>query len=556
MIEGLSNMIGTTHRRRLHPSAYATPKSPRAHLWRQLLGRGRWRTTLSALGLFSLFALVLALVQFATPDLAGNDGYYHIRMAYLLRTAGPKPAFNWLPLTILNATEFVDHHFLFHVLLIPFSFGDLRLGAKIASVIFPALTFLSVWWLLRGQRVPYPGLWSIGLLIVSEAFIYRMSMARAQSLSLGVLVLALHWLLTGRHRRLLPLAFLYVWLYNAFPMLMLIAGAYVAARWMVDRRLEWRPLAYTGLGLGLGVIINPYFPANLLFIYHHLGAKIFDPTAIKVGSEWYPYDTTQLAENSGLALVAFVAGIVALGLHSRRMRTNTASSLFVTMVFGTMLFKSRRFVEYFPAFALIFCAMAWSPLVRDWLERKATTAGAHRHAAGGSSRNRGRGLERMDQRLILVGLMVLALLAGIYFNLGPSRHSLQRSKPYQLFAGAADWLQANTPFASRVFQTDWDDFPRLFFYNTHNTYTLGLDPTYMQLHDADLYELWVDISKGRVEHPSLSIARQFGAAYVVTDLKHNGFLRKAADDPGLLEVYRDDDAAVFQLVVDTSDKER
>jgi hypothetical protein len=80
-------------------------------------------------------------VQFSTPNLPDNDGYYHIKLAEIMRTEGLKPAFPWLPLTILNAREFYDHHFLFHVALIPFTFDDLRLGAKFAAVIFAALAF-------------------------------------------------------------------------------------------------------------------------------------------------------------------------------------------------------------------------------------------------------------------------------------------------------------------------------------------------------------------------------------------------------------------------------
>ena len=54
------------------------------------------------LALFTVFILGLGLIQFATPNLVGNDGYYHIKMAYILRTEGLKPAFDWLPLTVLN----------------------------------------------------------------------------------------------------------------------------------------------------------------------------------------------------------------------------------------------------------------------------------------------------------------------------------------------------------------------------------------------------------------------------------------------------------------------
>jgi hypothetical protein len=104
--------------------------------------------------LLLVFLLGMALIQFATPDMPDNDGFYHIKLAWLMRTEGLKPAFPYLPLSILNAKEFYDHHFLFHVALIPFTFGDLRAGAKWAAVVFASLAFLAVWYLFHRQRVP------------------------------------------------------------------------------------------------------------------------------------------------------------------------------------------------------------------------------------------------------------------------------------------------------------------------------------------------------------------------------------------------------------------
>ncbi|HSO12317.1 MAG TPA: hypothetical protein VLT51_08070, partial [Anaerolineales bacterium] len=126
--------------------------------------------------------------------------------------------------------------------------------------------------------------------------------------------------------------------------------------------------------------------------------------------------------------------------------------------------------------------------------------------------------------------------------------AVENSKPYDLYAGASLWLEKNTSAGSRVFQTDWDDFPRLFYYNTHNTYLIGLDPTYMQLYDSDLYDLWVLITQGNVENPSKIIAGRFGSQYVHTDLKHGGFIRVAGRDPGLKEVYRDAQAILYEVL--------
>ena len=121
------------------------------------------------------------------------------------------------------------------------------------------------------------------------------------------------------------------------------------------------------------------------------------------------------------------------------------------------------------------------------------------------------------------------------------------SKPYDLYAGASAWLEKNTSPGARVFQTDWDDFPRLFFYNTHNTYLVGLDPTYMQLYDPELYNVWVEITQGDVEEPSELIASTFASQYIHTDLNHEDFLLVAQEDPGLEEVYRDDQAVIFEV---------
>ena len=274
------------------------------------------RMILTAVTLLAFFIALFAAIQFATPGLAGNDGYYHIKMGYLIREEGLKPAFTALPHTILNEEAFYDHHLLYHVYLALFAGVDpvvdgglqLTQGAKLASILLPALAFLAIWWLLRAQQVPWPALWTIGLFAVSEAFLYRMSMPRAQSGSLLILIVGLHWLLNGRYRLLLPLGFVYVWFYNAFPLLLAMAGVYVLATWMLDRRFAWQALLYPAAGIGLGLLINPYFPQNVTFIAGHLLPKVGE-SATKVGNEWTPYRTWTVVENSGPALAAVLSDL-------------------------------------------------------------------------------------------------------------------------------------------------------------------------------------------------------------------------------------------------------
>lgn len=489
------------------------------------LNIGHWSTLLTGAALLWFFIAFLTTIQFSTPNLMGTDDYFHIKFAQVMREQGLRPPFPWLPLTILNPQDYVDHHWFYHVLLIPFTYGDLRLGAKWAGVIFPALAFLTGWIFLRGQQAPFAAIWALGFLAVSEAFLYRMGMARVQAISLLLLFLILHVTLTRHERWLLPLTFIYVWLYDAFPLIVFMVGLYVVSCFLLEGRLKLMPLAYVSLGIGLGLIINPYFPQNLSFIYYHALPKLTETgSRARVGNEWYPYETWTLVENSGPALLAFVAGALALALSQRRINTNTLTLFLITVLFALFLFKSRRFIEYYPAFALLFCALAWTFLLEEWRQTKPW-------------------LNRLAP-----AILVIILIPLMAYNLRAAIDNVQDSSSYQRYAGASAWLKANTLAGSRIYQTDWDDFPQLYFYNTQNTYTLGLDPTYMELYNAPLYHLWQDINGGRVSAPSQIITDSFGAAYVFSDLNHRGFLSEARDDPNLIEVYRDEYAVIFQVL--------
>lgn len=505
---------------------------PRRHKWTAV--SLDWRLAATAVFLFVLFIAGFAVVQYATPGLAGNDGYYHVKMGYLMRTAGLTPDFPYLPLTILNEAAYYDHHLLYHAFLALFATVDpavdgglaLTQGAKLASIVMPSLAFMAIWWLLRGQRVPYAAVWAVGLFAISEAFLYRMSMPRAQSLSLLLLALGLHWLLQGKYHYLLPLGFLFVWAYNAFPLLLVMAGVYVIATLMVQRQLAWQALAYPAAGIGLGLLINPYFPQNIEFIVGHLAPKLGD-SSIRVGNEWSPYRTWTIVRNSGGALTAVLLGVLALGWREKRIEKNTLTALGLTVLFGYMLFQSRRFVEYFPPFALIFAALAVAPLLAAWRETWPA--------------------KRPWLHTLAPLALVLLLAYPLFVTLRDARDLMDNSKPADRYADAALWLRANAPADTMIFQTDWDDFTRLFFYNSDAVYTAGLDPTFMALQNEALFDEWVDITRGRVDEPGRIIQEQFGASYVFSDLKHDGFIEEAEADPLLEEVYRDDDAVIYAV---------
>jgi hypothetical protein len=219
-------------------------------------------------------------------------------------------------------------------------------------------------------------------------------------------------------------------------------------------------------------------------------------------------------------------------------------------VFGLMLFKSRRFVEYFPAFALIFLAFSSAPLLRRWASRWVALSEVRPTFLGVGPTPTDKKVHRTSEgathqlALIVAGVVLVGLMA---LTLRDARALVADSKPAGLYADAMLFLRQEAAPGTVVFQTDWDDFTRQFFYFSDARYINGLDPTFMQLYDEPLYEEWVDITRGRVESPGAIIRDRFGAAYVVSDLAHEDFLSRAADDPALVEIYRDEDAVVFAV---------
>jgi len=510
----------------------AAPMSiPRAlPLQRLLVGREARRTRAAGAGLWVACTGLLTLVQFGSSALVGVDGYYHLRMAQLMRAEGWLPVFRWLPLTILSPARYYDHHFLFHLLLVPFAWGDpsdggaaaLALGGKIASILIASLAFTAVWIGLR-RHVRWAGVWTLGLFALSQAFLYRMSMPRAQSASLLLLVVSFFLLAEGRDRWLAPLGFVYVWMYDAFPLLLLVASSRVVADLLAERRLRMEPILYASFGIGLGLLINPYFPRDLVFVAQHLLPKL-GTLGIPVGNEWYPYDAWTLVTNSGLAFVALAAALFFLGKRVGRLDRVTVMALLLAFVFALLFLRSRRFAEYFPPFSLIFLALTASP----WLDRtfQASAPRARRFA------------------VVLAALLIVPLA----WTTWQARQAVADSSPLERYGAAATWLARHSQAGDVVFQTDWDDFPRLFFYDTTNTFIVGLDPTYLRIADEGLYDDWVAITRGKVPQPGRTIAARFGAAYVFSDLDHTAFLDRAKSDRALEEVYRDRMAVIYRVL--------
>src|SRR5262249_49781037 len=139
------------------------------------------------------------------------------------------------------------------------------------------------------------------------------------------------------------------------------------------------------------------------------------------------------------------------------------------------------------AFAVLLCSYAW---VHYGLPR-ARLAAINRWPA--------------PAQVILALSAVVLLSVQLSETIRHARNNAIDNHPWTTFKEATELIAANSDPGERIYQTDWDDFPELFFHDSYNTYMIGLDPTYMYLENPELYLLWRSIGRGEVVRPGEAI---------------------------------------------------
>jgi hypothetical protein len=126
--------------------------------------------------------------------------------------------------------------------------------------------------------------------------------------------------------------------------------------------------------------------------------------------------------------------------------------------------------------------------------------------------------------------------------------SIRNNEANDRYRRAADWMKANVPEDEIIFNCNWDDFPKLFFFDTKHRYVYGLDPNYLYSKNPELSKLIGDITGGKVDDPGPVIREKFGANYVFSDAKENtDFLAKALESGWFEMAYEDDEAYILKI---------
>ena len=507
--------------------------------------------------LFSLGCLILfSVLQFSFSGYLGHDAYYHAKTAELIaEQGGLLESFPWLQYTILR-DQFVEHHLLLHVILIPFvTLLPPILGGKIFTVLTATLMAMTFYWLLRKLSVKVPWFWSLLLLFSSSAFIFRLNLLRAQNLALIFLFLGVYALVKRKKIALFIISFLYVWLFDGFIFLGLVALIYSLTdiiyyyRENKGQRLKkilvsLIPLAIFVAGVIASTLLNPYFPHNVRHLYFHLYQVAMHNSFsdLPVGGEWGSASLADLAKSSLFILIFYIASIslmitqiVKKGIG--RLRRLDYFLLATATCFLILTLVAQRIIEYSTPFIVLAAA---GIIGRFWLKYRVDI------------KNIASKLIKAKNIRQLALISILAVFLVLYVGFIPIGN-IDQMRDYVKnhtsgYPEAAGWLQDNTPAQSIIYHVDWSDFPFLFYYNTHNYYISGLDPNFMLEYNKNVFTKWNKIFKQEeLQRMYSTIKYDFRADYLLVTDKFPQIQEHTKQDPRFKEVYQTEAIKIYHL---------
>jgi hypothetical protein len=431
----------------------------------------RWQDATIAL----VFGAALFAWSLTSPDIAGgDDAYRHVRFAHTLatdfRTALADPwhiRYLW--------PKPVDVWFGYHLLLAPFTLLlPLIVAAKLTGILVWTATVYTLARFLRDLNVCWPYAWLTLAIFGSGLVLFRVLLVRPFLLSVLLTIVTARLIV----REQAPWKFAVTSALHAFSYSLFFFVSLPVVLWTALTRKSLVPLAASLVGLVIGLAASPFFPENFKFATAAIFSVNASPDALQSGGELRPISAPLLLASLpilGLWLAALAAAL--------RQRLNTHQQLLLTLSVVTLLasLRAQRFFDYFVPFAALFAATTLSPFI----EQRPRAA-----------------------RKLLITVFVLCALSIIPVGIA------SREAPSVDRYRAASAFLATQPNAI-VFNTAWQQYPFLYFFNPRAQYLTGMEPGLFHAADAKRYATWRTYADDA--SPDLATLADFKATHILID---------------------------------------
>lgn len=473
--------------------------------------------------------LVSAVLQFSSPKIPDMDSFYHFRHASLLRSNPFNTDFPWLQNSVIR-TKGADIWYGSQLLLIPLTLiNNFTVGIKLGGVLFTSLLLIAFFIAAKRHNFPAPAFWPFLFLLAVPHSLYMLLMTRPHVLSLAAGVLLFSFLIKGSWREVglasAALTFFHAsqfWI--SLGIALLVLGMRIFQKIFINRSwsLQWDKFAAVFGGMLAGAFLRPKPFAGLELIFIQI-FRLFQEKArlpLLFGKEIMPvnFNTT-----ISLSFIFFVLWILAIALafwfffkfNEQTKRLSAESQLLLvgsgllSLVFFLMsILIARRAYTLWVAFGVLFVAGVYSFLAA-----------------------------KKSYRDVFSAAILIIFLTLVPYTLYRENVIFARdAAPPDYLREPADWLSKNSDSGDVVFNTHWDNFAPLFFWNQKNHYIAGIDPIWQYVYDPVKYWEFHFISKDDIgdftcADPNCSfkgrkdiysaLKDDFGVKYVLIEKRRN-----------------------------------
>jgi hypothetical protein len=440
-----------------------------------------------------LYTCIAGALQYHFALFVEGDVPYHAAVGRLISKHGILDDFPWTPFSWLSE-NYADDRLLFHLLYVPFAHLEWKVGAKIVGTIAGATILVSLYLILRAERIRFAGLWALIPLAGSVLFISRFLLVRPHLLSIA---LALIFLWAAARSRLVVLAAvsaLYPLTYIAFwqlPCLLLVAAE--TAHFLSGKRIRWRPAAVVLAGITLGVLIHPH-SVNLLeynwIVMNNVLFKVswLEEAGFDMGAELQPIPLGAWVQGLIVSVFMTIAAVI-YSLLNRRKDVLPLVFTLAAVGFCALTIRSARFAEYFVPFST--AAFAFASRSMTW-------------------------------RFLVPAILTVSMLYTMW--VGSPTFSAFAIREIHMLPRTKAFLNQAIPRESLVFTNTWNN-GLLMLKLPYRKFLVALDPTLFYLKDPKLYRSWYELTHEAPPGVAREIRERFGIRYVIVKNRHP-FARK------------------------------
>jgi len=441
---------------------------------------------LKSAAVFLAAVSIFTVLYFRSPDLMEFDSYFHAKMGAIVMEKGLIHDFPWMYFTF-QRDNYANPYLLFHAYLglwlkvLP---AHPLAAVKLAMIVL--LGLIAVAYVKVVQAVHPKWVWlSVMLLpalLVGSVYL-RLISVRPHVLSILILLIGLRAILTKKWWILGAVSFLYSYSYSApviLPAVALIASAAFSLR---EKRLAWQPFAFSLGGMVAGLVLNPYFPNDLHYLYAVL-FKMAVRQSATAPIELQPLASSEVLSINAVSFLLLFLGLLAALSSTRKPSANGLFMFATTGLFFVLLMFSYRYIEYWPFVA----SLGASTLLREAYADDPQAGRVMKKAVAG----------------VLGGLFLLIGAVG-------ARDGYRRAQstvPYEALKGIADVLDKEADPGDIVYTNVWAVPMGLFYASDKAHYVLMCDPETMRIAYPGLYRLWSEINIGQVVDYALPLIQK------------------------------------------------